>query len=72
MRIAQGIEIKENTMNIPNKYRITTTYKDLKYSSTQSRSINHAKIIFNEVQSLFIERFGKNICKLIVRINKLK
>ena len=28
--------------------------------------------MFNEVQSLFIERFGENICKLIICINKFK
>ena len=38
----------------------------------QARTINHAKFMLNEIQSLLIERFDKNIRKLIICINKFK
>ena len=58
--------------NIQKVYISDTTTIILKINLRQSRTINHAKIMFYEVQSLLIERFGEDICKLIICINKLK
>ena len=38
----------------------------------QACPINHAKFMLNEIQSLCIEKFGENIQKLIICINKFK
>ena len=51
---------------------VQPSIQQLNIKSRQNRTINHTKIMYNEIQSLLIERFGEYICKLIVCINKFK